>query len=172
MSEIGGMINLLYKWLRDGFVHVGISSRNGNNRIEADYVDVARMNNAYAYDREAVLACGARFDRLKVMEDFDITLTLLEKGYPNRVTYEYAWGQRRSGDEGGCSLYRNDEMQREAALELARLHPGLVKIVEKESKEAWGGFESSTRTDVNIQWKKAFERGSRTGKGIMEFVRR
>jgi len=37
---------------------------------------------------------------------------------------------------------------------LAELHPGLVKVVTKETKGAWGG---GTRTDVVVQWKKALK---------------
>ena len=91
------------------------------------------------------------------MEDFDVTLSLLELGYPNRITYKYAWGQGRSGDDGGCSLYRTSEMQKNAAIRLAEFHPRTVKVVNKRSKTKWGGLDSEVRVDVIVNWKKAFK---------------
>jgi len=170
-EDIGDMISLLESWLDEGFIHVGISARQHNFTTEADFVDIARMNNAYAFNAAKVLEAGARFDRLRVMEDFEITLTLLEAGFPNRVTYQYCWGQRCSGDSGGCSQWRTSETQAEAAQSLYRLHPASVKVVTKASKAAWGGFSSNTRTDVIISWKKAFELSKRKGKpGISDFL--
>ena len=154
--EVGHMIGILEQWLRMGFVHVGISARQGNNHVDGDFAEVTRVNNAYAFNVDKFHVAGARFDRLPVMEDFDVTLTLLEKGYPNRVTYKYAWGQAASGEAGGCSIYRNDAMQEQAAFRLKELHPHSVTIKKKVSKQAWGGFSASARYDVNIQWKKAY----------------
>jgi hypothetical protein len=173
------MFNLLRKWLRQGFAHVGISQRFGNNRIEEDFVEITRMNNAYAYNtkimRNLYKKHGIGFSELEekykkrfVMEDFMVTLQLLRLGYANRVTYEYCWSQKQSGDEGGCSLYRNDEMQQYSAKALAKEHPGLVRVVQKESKVKWKGFKSKTRYDVNIQWKKSFNKGRQ--KSITSFL--
>jgi hypothetical protein len=105
------------------------------------------------------------FDRLKVMEDFDFTLTLLENGGRNAVTLDYVWNQTGSNQPGGCSDYRTAEVQAKAAKELAKLHPGVVKVVEKEviGKTSWGGMK--TRTDVRIQWRKAY-----TGKPLKHWA--
>lgn len=169
-EDIGGMISLLESWLDEGFIHVGISARQHNFTTEEAFVEVARMNNAYAFNAPKVLEAGARFDRLKVMEDFDLTLSLLEAGFPNRVTYQYCWGQRCSGDAGGCSQWRTSEIQEEAARNLYRLHPASVKVVTKKSKEAWGGLSSKERVDVIISWKKAFELSKRKGQKISDFL--
>jgi hypothetical protein len=67
---------------------------------------------------------------------------------------DWAWNQRGSGAVGGCSGYRNNEVQTEAANELHRLFPDFVTVVTKKSKSSWQGMEE--RTDVRIQWKKAF----------------
>jgi len=169
-KQVMNMICQLYDWLEVGFVHVGISPRFGNFQVDTPFADVTRMNNAYAYRVKPFLSQGIRFNRLQVMEDFDVTLTLLEKGYPNRVSYEYAWAQRKSGDDGGCSLYRTSRTQAEAAQGLKKLHPKYVKVVKKTSKVAWKGFESRTRTDVNIQWKKAYHPKRDKQSGISKFL--
>lgn len=159
----------LYGYLMREYVHVGVSQRAFNHTSAKDYVEIARMNDVYAYNRKLVLAAGARFDVLPVMEDFDITLSLLELGYPNIVTHRFAWNQRKSGEEGGCSTYRDWRMQRDAAFALATRHPGCVNIVSKKSKVGWANIGES-RVDVNIQWKKAYRpQVSRIKAGVTNF---
>jgi hypothetical protein len=170
-QDMVDMYELLSSWLDNGFVHVGMSQRAFNHLEENDYVEIARMNNVYAFNVKKVLDCGARFDRTKLMQDFDMTLTLLEKGFKNRVTYQYCWGQGKSGAPGGCSEYRDLSLMKEVAEHLARLHPGLVHVVQKESAEAWGGGVGNLRWDVNIEWKKAFGR-KKHGDGILSFLKK
>lgn len=169
-EEVEEMLALLESWLEEGFIHVGVSQRAGNNRCEKPYTEISRMNNIYAYNAKKVIAAGGRFDRLPVMEDFDMTLTLLKAGFPNRVSFEYCWGQQKSGAAGGCSAYRTFEIQRAAAFKLSQLHPGLVRVAGKQSKEAWEGV-GSIRVDVQIAWKKSYtpKRQTATGTGIHKF---
>jgi hypothetical protein len=153
-DEVGEMLDLLEGWLAGGFVHVGVSAANQNWYAEAPWAEVTRMNNAYAYDVGAVAALGARFDRLPVMEDFDMTLQLLRLGLPNRVSYEFAWGQRGSNLPGGCSTYRTNDMQAEGAHGLRRLHGAdLVTLV--RAKKDWPGMPR--RQEVRISWRRAYE---------------
>jgi hypothetical protein len=154
------MIELLQQWLSiDGFIHVGLAARQGSNHFlgPETYRDVARMMNAYAYDTHALKKLGVELGRIPVMEDFDLTLQLLKKGYPNRVSYQYVWNQRGSGAEGGCSSYRTAEMQTMAAQQLQKYHPGYVTIITKTAGTVWKGMEE--REDVTIQWQKAWEDG-------------
>jgi hypothetical protein len=117
------------------------------------------MMNAYAYDTQALKELDIKLGRLPVMEDFDLTLQLLRKGYPNRVSYQYVWNQRGSGAEGGCSSYRTAELQEKAALQLREYHPGFVTLVTKSAGTVWE--DMGERADVNIQWQKAYEEGQR-----------
>jgi hypothetical protein len=151
------MIDLLERWLKGGFVHVGLSARQGNNHIDSAWRDVGRMMNAFAYDTDALMDVTppVKFGRVPVMEDFDLTLQLLRRGHPNRISYQYCWNQRGSGREGGCSEYRTAKMQRDAAHKLKELHPDFVTVTTKKSKVYWEGLEE--RTDVNVAWRKAFE---------------
>lgn len=162
------LLDTMTSWLALGFVHVGLTARQGNNnQFKNDagvtgwwrYRDATRMMNAYAYDVKALAALIERgivtLGRVPVMEDFDLTLQLLRAGYANRVSYEYCWNQRLSGAEGGCSTYRTGEMQAAAATTLAELHPGFVKVVEKNSASQKGAM--AQRIDVNVQWRKAYD---------------
>lgn len=158
LARISDM-NLMFDWISDqldaGFIHGGVSARQGNQNIERASTDCIRVNNAHFFDREIFLGESLKFDTLPVMEDFYITLSLLLRGYPNRVAYHYCWSQRGSGFQGGCSLYRTAEVQAEAAMLLYELFPDYIRVVEKESLSQQGVMAS--RKDVNISWLKAWE---------------
>lgn len=159
LSLFEALLDLLEEWLKEGFVHVGIAARQGSNHVFELYRDVTRMMNAYAYDTQMLRELGVQMGRVPVMEDFDLTLQLLRKGYPNRVTYQYVWNQRGSGAIGGCSSYRTPEMQTEAAQKLKALHPAFVSVVTKSTGTVWKDMEE--RSDVIVQWQKAYEEGQR-----------
>ncbi len=154
-ADIEKMIKKMYEWVNvDGFFATGISARQGNNHIEDSYRDNTRMMNAYMLDRRLINWCEVRFDSMRVMEDFWVTLEMLTRGYRNRVFYEYAWNQIGSGAEGGCSVWRTGKTQRLAAEKLKRVFPDFVTLVEKESRSGWKGLEK--RIDVRVQWRKAY----------------
>lgn len=141
----------------DKYSHVGVSAREGNNRIERLEVENTRMMRCLGYNRKKVLKTGARFDRLPTKQDFDMTLQLLRKGHANLVSFEFAQGQwNGSQAEGGCSVYRTEQMMTESAEALAKLHPGFVKLREKTTKTAWKSL-GGVRIDVTCYWQKAFQ---------------
>jgi len=125
-----------------------------NNRAALDFN--TRQLRALAYDRDLLKREGIKF-RVPVMEDFDVQLQLLKRGHEcfqlNRLVQE----QRGSNEEGGCSTYRTDDVQRKAAEQLAKLHPDCVTVVTKQQKgngTMWG-----TRTDVKVNWRRAILAG-------------
>lgn len=132
---------------------VGISAREGNNRVEQDITYCTRSMRMFMLDLEKVRKVGARFDRTKTKEDMDMTLQLLRAGHKNAVFYKWANDHVSSNAPGGCALYRTLELMKEDAEVLAKLHPGFVKVVEKQTKTSWNGMK---RTDVIVQWKKAY----------------
>lgn len=145
-----------------GFKHAGIMAREGGNRMVADKQNT-RLLRVLAYNVETMRKHNVRFDRLIVMEDFDVALQLLQLGYPSMALCSWVHNQVGSGAAGGCSLYRTLERQAEGARGLHKLHPRFVKVVEKTTKTAWGG---ATRIDVMVQWKKAFESSKQGGKHV------
>lgn len=140
------------------YTHAGVTAREGGNRHVVEYMESTRMLRLLAYNVTKFKGLGARYNRLPVMEDFDVTLQLLRKGHPNIVLNRWVQGQGMSGAVGGCSTYRTMEVQKQGAEGLKKLHPDYVKLVEKTTKNAWGG---GTRTDVVISWKKAYESATR-----------
>lgn len=143
----------------DSTAHVGVSTREGGNRDTSHSVRNTRLLRILAYRVDVLHREKIRFDRLEFMEDFDVTLQLLERGYPNLKLNWIVHNQRSSNAPGGCSTYRTIEGQAEAARGLRGLHPEFVSVVTKKTKTAWNGLE---RQDVRIQWRKAFDSAGKT----------
>lgn len=157
-KQVVDMFKAIEKSL-DDYAHVGVLSREGGNRVLEETRECTRMMRVLAYDVSVFRAENIKFDRLHLQEDFDVTLQLLRKGYPNLVLCKWVNGQGSSGAKDGCSHFRTIELHNENAHRLAKLHAPFVKLVEKQTKGAWGGRK---RTDVMVQWKKAYE-SSRVG---------
>jgi glycosyltransferase involved in cell wall biosynthesis len=179
-KNIDGLFKIWINWLQNGYNLVGVSSRNGNNRILSDYEDCTRIMSAYAFNRNTLIKENIRFDRINIMQDFDVNLSLLEKGYPNRVSYKYAHSQSKgSGAKGGCSIYRTPELKRKGSFRLAYLHPKVVKVRSKITKTGWdnmeskAGIEGKVSVDVTIFWKKALKNKIENiqQKGIQDYIK-
>ena len=152
------LFKTLVEWLDfDEFPLVGLSARQGNNHVEQDYREATRQMNFHGINISRFNDLGLKFNGSEVMEDFNLVLSLLTKGIPNRVMYQYCWNQLGSGAIGGCSQYRTPELQRECAEQLEFDYPDFVTVVEKTNKTGWKGLE--TRTDVRVQWQKAYQWG-------------
>lgn len=144
----------------DTHENVGISGREGNNRPgvgspETLHIPNTRAMRVQGFQTNAFLKC--EHGRVRVMEDFDITLQILESGGSNLVSYFWAQGQRMTQETGGCSEWRTHEVHEEAARTLAKLHPGIVSLRQKTNKTDADGF--GTRTEVTVQWKRAYAKG-------------
>lgn len=142
------------------YAHVGIRHRE-MAQDAATYQINTRALRALAYNVDVLRKHKVKFNRIIVMEDFDVTLQLLRLGLPNVVISSYIQNQGSSNAAGGCSTYRTLERQKEGADGLKKLHPDFVKLVTKQTKTAWGGGE---RTDVVVSWKKAYESSRASGK--------
>jgi hypothetical protein len=141
--------------------HVSVSAREGNNRAGVGEAPLVSLNTrtlrVLAYRTEEFLR--AEHGRVPVMEDFDVNLQLLRAGHSNACASFWAQGQRMTNEAGGCSTYRTHELHEGAARRLAELHPGLVRLRQKQNKTDREGF--GTRTEVTISWKAAYADGRR-----------
>lgn len=135
----------------DDYVHAGFSARQGNNRLDYGWLNTRRMMYALGY-RPKVVREVCDLGRIETREDFDYTLQLFSKGLDNVVYSELCVDQSYNA-KGGCSEQRTMEASNADAERLAELHPGLVKVVEKDYKA------SVPRKEVIVQWKKALEQG-------------
>ena len=156
-EAVNAMVRRVYDLL-DDYVHASIAVRQGANRKTAPTLYNERMLRVLAFNARKVLDIGVDYGRLEVMEDFDVTLTLLRKGYGCAIVNDYVQDQSASNAPGGCSTYRDFEMQARSAERLAELHAPFVRVVEKKTP-AWGKFGGGMRKDVIVQWKRAYEEG-------------
>lgn len=136
----------------DTYPHVGVASREGGNRNIQNYLYNTRAMRVLACRASTLRAEEIRYDRLKLMSDFDVTLQLLRKGYDTCVINWMVNNQAGSNAAGGCSQYRTTEMQEIDAHKLFELHPEFVKLSTKQTKQKGMWAE---RTDVTCYWKKA-----------------
>ena len=154
-KDVLKMFKLVRKTLND-YSMVGISTRLGNNCVEEDTADTARVTRCYAFNLDTFKKVGAVFNPFEpfVAEDFHINLCFLNKGYNNRVIFKYAQEDIGSNAKGGCSLYRTPDVQKKTAYWMASNHPEVSVKVKKSAN--WNGFEG-TRVDMVVHWKKAYK---------------
>lgn len=152
--DMQNMLTFTSRLLTD-FAHVAISARGGNNQLKGfPTVYNKRPLRALAYRKREFLACV--HGRVQIMEDFDITLQLIGKGYENAVIVQYAQDQIVTQMPGGCSDYRTLDMHNTNVIRMAKLHPGVVKVVEKENRSAEAVKAGlAKRKELVIYWEKA-----------------
>lgn len=149
VTERDTMLQSVASWLQS-YWHVGISHREGNNRLDAPYTFNKRCTRAVGFQRDAYLNNPPT---LGIMEDFDVTLQLLQQGHPYLVLTHWAQDQQGGTQAtGGCSVYRTHAAQEQAARALAAKFPEFVKLRQKQTKS---GLKESI--DVTVYWKKAAE---------------
>ncbi len=152
------LYNLIKKKL-NYYTQVGVSPAQFNNIQLNDEHEIGRAYSTYGLRTDIMEQLGIRFDgmyilnkNIKYYEDFYLTLSLLTNGFKNLIIDKYYF-KYSHGIKGGNSTDRTLKRQEVSALALAKRFPGLVKLIKK--KGGWGnGMEN--RTEVKIQWKKAF----------------
>lgn len=134
-----------------------IRSRGGANRNENPaYIENTRVHEVLVIDAMNARQRGYRFDRTEFMEDFDFVLQHLTSGQRTLTLNAFVKDDLGgSNSAGGCSTYRDELGQLDAAMELSMLYPEFVTVVERPG---WSGM-GDTRTDVRVQWAKAYTAG-------------
>lgn len=136
---------------------VGLANRSGANRDTSPVRVNVRLHDLLGFNVPLTRAEGVRIDRLRFMEDFDVALQFLTKGYPTLCLNTHVKDDKGgSNAAGGCSEYRDAAGQAAAAVALAQLFPGFVTITERPG---WNGAMAGARTDVRVAWAKAYAHG-------------
>lgn len=160
-------INAMLVWMEvalQKYAAVSISAR-GNNMVKLGSnlligdppltMENVRLLRVLAYQTDPFLS--VEHDRVMVMEDFDVNLQLLEKGYKNIQTYWWTQDQRQTASPGGCADYRTHQTHETSAKRLQELHPQFVKLTKKKNKTVTThNNDFQERTEVRISWKKAY----------------
>jgi hypothetical protein len=136
------------------FPHVGFGPRQWNKAKKAGWKTPDRMIYSLGYYLPIVVN-ECELGRIETREDYDVTLQLLRKGYPNAVWHRTVTDQREAYAPGGCSCYRTIESSNADVYKLARLHPGYVHVPEEEKTYK----TSPERLEPICLWPKALEDG-------------
>jgi hypothetical protein len=133
----------------DTYGAVGISSRFGNDLEPLEWKPGAnRLMHGFGYSRKALMKLKFQFNAVQFREDFHMALSLLRAGHQTLQCYEWCVAPGAYGAPGGCSSERTVEASDAAAEQLAALHPGFVKVVEKD-------YKGTPRKEVVVSWLKA-----------------
>ncbi len=148
----------MVEWLVDAalrYGHATVSPTQYNNHQPEDWATVVAARSVLAYDTRLLRDLDIKLARVPSKSDYDITLQLLRKGYPNICAYNMCHNQMGGPTlPGGCTPYRDESLHRRASEQLAALHPGFVRVVTKMKPE-W----AFPRVDVVVSWRKAYESG-------------
>lgn len=147
-----------FAWIENtlkNVAHCGWGTRFLAYANKNEIMSPARMMYCLAYDVEKVNRVKARFSKNlpwdSTMEDFHMTLQLLEAGLTNCISLEWRASPGASNAPGGCSTWRTTKAQTESAFRLADLHPNLVTV---RPKKHWEGMDDGMY-DVRVKWKQA-----------------
>jgi hypothetical protein len=141
----------------DTYAHVGVSGREGQNRLQGEWVDNTRYMRILAYNT-AMWPSSIRCDRVNGMSDFDTNLQLLRAGLPSSVAVRWAQGQPSTQTPGGCSENRTHSTHTAEIRRMMEMHGDLVKPRTKVNRS---GGEFGTRDELTIYWGRALGAGDR-----------
>jgi len=90
-----------------------------------------------------------------ILADVALNLNVLSRGLGNRLLTEAVLDYGSCQADGGCSLTRTANVQKEAVEHYASLYPHWFKVVKKKPKgENWLADEEGYRYDFRGAWKK------------------
>lgn len=151
-EQLNQMFDEVGEKLAEGYMHVGVSGREGNNRVEDYGVESTRYMRMLCYRTD--MPKGVDPGRINGMSDFDLNLQLLRRGLPSYVFFRYAQGQKSTQAPGGCAINRTHETHEAEVDWMVREHAPFVK---KRFKENRTGGEFGKRAEVTIFWQKALK---------------
>lgn len=154
-THMENMLNILW-WAMDDAHVVGLASRGGANRDTRAWRPNQRIFDVMGLRMDTVRAEGFSY-RQPFMEDFDLQLQFLTRGYPTMMLNTYTKDDFGSNTPGGCSTYRDAYGQMLASLTLWQNWPDFVGI--RKVKAQW--TDIGERYDVTVQWSKAFKEGQK-----------
>ncbi|MGQ4807696.1 hypothetical protein NKDENANG_01051 [Candidatus Entotheonellaceae bacterium PAL068K] len=149
---------LFESWMEEG-IHFGgfcTSWIVPDRRLWPTHTIVRMMTNSYF--NSSFLPRDIVWDRLEFSSDFDTTLQLLTRGYPNRVSTKFRVQVAPTNAPGGCSIYRTVEKINRTHLQLQELFPEYVSVNERVRTS--GPLAGQRYMSCLIQWARAFRHGS------------
>ena len=160
-KQIIAMFKELESFLDAGFIHAGVSAKETNRFCPHQYKDCGALFRLLAYRPKEVLATGARFDRLTIMQGVDMSLQLISKGYNNRITFNYAHAHGKPQEAGGVSTYRTADVIKKSMEEFVKLnHPYIIgKSKPRKNLGRMTEEEKKAFVRYKIGWQRALKIG-------------
>lgn len=162
MEDIGEFLDLMESWLVEGDVYCSCSNSFMSHEKDDEYY-YGKPSATHFLNRDFMLALNIKFDTLNYFEDFHVPLSVLEKGRRLRITGKYFSKERKANAPGGCSTTRTSTNNRQAMIDLKKLHDRYVSL-----KEEPGATNQSIDVGLKmrIAFKKAYEENVMRGTNI------
>lgn len=139
----------------DQFAHGGISQRYMNQNFPEPWRYTCKVTHACAY-RVSAVRKHCQLGRVKMFEDLDYTLQLFYAGLDNAVLNWAATNDPLGFNApGGESEKRKVSDIDKGADIMAKLHPGIVRIVERTDAKA----DEQGHKRIVVAWAKALAQG-------------
>lgn len=128
--------------------HGGVSTTSNHHFCEPGIRECERALCVHFYRRSSLQ--GVRLTDCPEYEDMHYSLSLIERGLPNVVSYHYVVSNA-TNSTGGCSRYRSLDTQNANAAVFREAHPMYVKTTKPRYSKVWKG----EKIGVRVQWKRA-----------------
>lgn len=126
--------DLMNTWLDEGDVFCGSSNSFMSHEKPSEYY-YGKPSHCCFLNSEYLMKNNIRYDAVEYFEDFHVPLAILESGKRLRYTGDYISIEKKANAKGGCSINRNAERNRQAMIELQKLHPQWITLKEDEEAE-------------------------------------
>jgi hypothetical protein len=157
-----------FAWLEatlDDVCHAGFATRFLGYANPGEYAEPSRMMHCLSYRvgeivKRKLSFAGNMPDPVHfAIDDVNLTVQLLLKGLPNRVSLTWRVRTNGSNAKGGASTWRTAAQQTANSRQLVAAYPEVIKL---RPKKAWKGMESEEMFDVSVGWQKALKIGKGT----------
>lgn len=153
LTDASEIFSLMESWLKIGDVFCGTSNQYMIQNKPSEYY-YGKPTQCYFLNRKYLLDNNIRYDALDYFEDYHVPLSILESGKRLHFTGDYVTKERLANAPGGCSIHRTPETNRKAMIQLQKLHPSFIKLVE-EPGATNQGLEVGLK--MRIAFKKCFD---------------
>ena len=129
---VNDMFNLMNDWLDQGDVFCGTSNSFMSHEKPSEYY-YGKPSHCCFLNRDYLNQHNIRYDDITYFEDFHVPLAIMESGKRLHYSGEYISVEKKANAEGGCSVNRTKENNRDAMIQLQKMHPNWVTLKEDES---------------------------------------
>ena len=144
------MFNTIDSWLNDGIIQCGLRDSNAFPK-GVEYIENGPIFRAMFFNGSLLnnIIDDIDWDLVKVGEDTNLILEFLSRGYKNRISDTFLYFAKEYGDVGGCSNYRDEELNYQEHIKLMNKWPMFVTQMENSKINNWRRFK--------VSWSKAYK---------------